>query len=1225
MKKIYDKVLFVSKINLRFLTISVLLFLTVGSQAFAQIDKKVTINVQNVTVRAVLDKLTKDTQIHFMYEEETISSTLKVSLAYENTALSIVLDDLCKQAALRYETRRNIILLYPKAATQVNQRDTPIEITGVVFDENGLELTGANVLEVGTTNGVITDLDGKYMIKVTPGSFLSFSFMGMVEQVVSVKKDSKIINIHMEPTSVDLSDVIVTGYAQTTMRKMTGSVGVINASEIKNKPQPNIDAVLQGQVAGVNVSAVTGQPGKSQKIRIRGTSTISGDADPLWVIDGVPMQNADAFKDASNQIKVNNFDDVFTTGIAGINPNDIENIYILKDASATAIYGSRGANGVIVLTTKKGSKGSKVRVSYSGNMSVTMSPEKDAKLMNSAEKIEFEEGLWNEFSKNKYEASGFYPVVGIVGMVRSGNGDSFYNLDKQNPFKGMSIAEQDAYLESLKGVETDWYDELFRNGISTGHHVSISGGSEIFSFFSSLGYNKESGLLKGNDYDRYNFRLNLDVTPSSKLKVSLGVDLAYNYSKSPALSSINPFNYAYFANPYETPYNEDGSYRADETYYALEEYNNFSKKSITPSTPKVGFNIMREMNETSSKNKRTSTSLRGGLDYKLTDKIKLEGLLSYTYSSNRIDEIYGAETLAALRNRMSAHDKMTIEYASILQSVTNNDSYLARAQASYNDTFGEIHSLSVYGGAELRGSENKSLVSKRFGYDPITGNNSIPLPTPSEDNTVGMGTVERYINDLNQSAGQSITESRFASFYAAIDYYLKNRYIFNVSYRADGFSNFGSDEQFNPTWSTGFSWHAGDEKFLDFLKPTLDWMTFRTSFGYTGNVVSTSVVSPQIVLSYFDEYRHFGGQSYRTGRVSGAPNPHLRWEKTKDMKASLDVGLFDGRLSGLFEAYYRKSTDLVESVRVLSSTGFTNQKYNALSLENKGIELTIKAVPVKTKDFNLDMSVNFALNRNKVTDFKSTNKDMGTNELWEGYPVGAIFSGKYDGIDPFTGLYSFKLRPDAKITSSSDLGKSENYRYYLGTNEAPYVGGLSLSASYKSFRLSVYGAYSLGAKKFENITPPVSYTSTPEGGTALSSIQTSMNDVYRYFVNARRDAFDRWTVDNPNGKYPRVYNAYEDLYDIDGNIIDNDYYPTGFEIIQSVFLEKLSYLRIKNIILGYSLPKKFVTNLGVSSVAASLSLNNFFTFTNYSGMDPEVPGATYPISRSVTFTLNIDF
>ncbi len=1079
-------------------------------------------------------------------------------------------------------------------------------VKGIVTDESGEPLVGVSIRykEVPQV-GVTTDMDGKFSIKETEGGkTLVFSYVGMKNIEHLIKGITNFIKIIMEPEASELDQVVITGYTQTTFKKMTGSVGVITADQLKDQPQPTIDALMQGKIAGVAVSAISGQPGSTQKIRIRGTNTLTGDGEPLWVIDGVPMQANTSDMPSSSEIKSGQFDDLFMNGVAGINPSDIESITILKDASAAAIYGSRAAGGVIVVTTKKGKAG-KVKINYSGNVSVTMAPQRSYSLMNAREKLAYEQGLWDEFSAPGFEAGKTdYPVVGLIGIIRSGKGR----------FTGWTKDQQDAYIDELGNTNTNWYNELFHNSVSTTHNLSINGGGDKYTYYTSLSYTRNGGLLKNNDYDRYNLTTNLSMNPNEKVKIDLGVNMSYQYSKAPALSSLDPFTYAYFANPYESPYNEDGSYRADETYYALGEFNNNKIKNKV--IPDSGFNVLREMNETSSRTKNVQTMVRAGIDYTIIKSLRFVGLASYTYSTNRVKEIYGKNTKAALDNRLSVDFRSDKEYASILQRNTDNDSYMVRGHFTYDESFGD-HSISLIAGAELRGSKSNGLYSKRYGYDDITGNTITPIP--DDPSGVGYERLKAYLAAIDASNGETWSEQRFASFYASADYYYKNKYVVNASFRTDGSSNFGSDKQFNPNWAAGAAWNVSEEDFMSSLKPVLNRLTLRVATGFTGNINRT--ISPQMIISYYDDYRNVSNNIYHIGKVVSPPNPNLRWEKTQDVKVALDFGLFNERLTGIVEGYYRKSKDIVTPVQVLSTTGFATQSYNSSEIANKGIEATLNGIPIKTRDFSLSLSANFAYNQNKVVKYKPIQKTMALGYLWEGYPINAIYSGKYSGIDPETGLYTYQLRPDAEIHTATDLNKADNYRYYLGTGEAPITGGFNIAAEYKGIRLSINGTFATGAKTFEFIQSPASYNSVNDNGqfTYNESTQVFQNDLFAQHLNVPKAAADRWTANNTDGTYPRVWNPFGEYYGF------SYYNPMDKQITRGAYLADLSYVRIRNIILGYTLPNKLISKSSLSNVDFSLSLNNFFTFTGYSGMDPETPGATYPVSRSVMFSVNVGF
>ena len=1082
-----------------------------------------------------------------------------------------------------------------------------IVISGTVVDTEGQPVIGAGVFCKGQESiGVTTDVDGSFSLKVPKGTVaLKISSLGMEDAEYMIPRNAPVggVRIILKYEENILEQVVVTGYSQTTVKRITGSVGIISSDKFEAKPISSVSALMQGELAGVQVSAISGQPGTQSRIRIRGTNNLSGSSDPLWVVDGVPLQDESPDL-SSEELATGGFDNIFVNGIGNINPNDIESITVLKDAAASAIYGSRAANGVIVVTTKRGQAG-RMKVNYSNNFTWSFRPQRDLSLMNSAEKLAWEQELWDEFSAAKYEKSltdnsVIFPVIGVVGQIRAGVGE----------FASMAgnTAAQNDYIESLKGIDTDWYDVLFRNAFSHNHHLSLSGGSDRYTYYVSMGYNDDNGMLINNRYQRYNLTANVTMTPADFIKIDIGLDTARQSSLSPD-SSVDAFTYAYFANPYEAVYNADGSYAADRTYFSLGYYNGRGQEEVMPEN---GFSILRELNSNYTDTVNWSNSLRGSLDIRIVRPLKFIGLASYTFSSNTTDKIVDKNTYTAFRDRLGNDDhSQTNLYGSISQNRTGRDSYVLRGHFAYSDTFRERHTLSVIAGAEIRGANSNTIFTKRYNYDPVTGTTSLPPIS---------GPTDEWLSEVERLNGEYFTKTRYASFYASADYYLGNSLVFNASFRTDGSSNFGSNRQFNPTWSAGAAWHMAEEKWLK-DNNTLSHLTLRFAYGYTGDVNTST--THQLVMQYIQQsYRHYGDESYMLGTIPSAPNPDLGWERTQDMKMAVDFGLWDDRLSMNTEAYYRYSTDVVTSSQVMSTSGFTSVNFNSADIMNSGIETTINGTVIRTKDWKLSASVNFAYNYNKVTDYRpATYLGVTAKDRYvEGYPIGAILSGKYDGIDPESGLYMFELRPDAEIRTAADLNKADNYRYYLGTTIAPFSGGFNITASWKLLRLSVSGVYSLGSKAYDTIESPASYADARHNGVSTETVQSQYSDLYSNHLNVGKDRTDRWTSDRTTGvKYPRIYDYYGTRYNFES------WNPMDWNIINAIYLKDISYLRIKSIILTCSLPDRWVAKAKMTDVSFNLSLNNFITITKYDGMDPEVPGATYPTTRSVSFGVKLGF
>lgn len=1070
-----------------------------------------------------------------------------------------------------------------------------LKMTGSVAADNGEALIGVSIKIKGTDRGTTTDFEGHFALECKKGDVLEFSYIGFKPTTIKVDR-RRHVSVMMTEDVQKLNQVVITGYSQKDIRSVTGSVGILTEDQLKDQPKANVDMLMQGKLAGVNVHAVSGRPGESAKIRIRGTSSITGNNEPLWVIDGVPLQK-DMPAMGSSYVRSGDFSTLYANGVAGISPQNIESITVLKDASAAAIYGSQAQAGVIVITTKKGKPGN-TRVNYSGSVTMQTSPSRDHNLMNSAEKIAYEQSIWDEFSAKGYAEGTYYPRVGIVGQVRSCYGQ----------YAGMSVAEQDTYLQGLTETTTDWYQQLFRNTVSTSHDISVSGGSEKLTYYVNAGINTNKGIVKKSASDSYNFASRITANPHKSLTMNFAVD--YSYLKSQAASaSFDIFKYAYFANPYEKAYNEDGTYAADHTYFALERANG----NVSSVLPPNGVNVMREIDGTEMISTSSSTSIRGDITWRLGEHFRLFGLASYTYSTDLSDNEVGKNTYAAWLDRPFEGTNFLSQriYGNMTQAANTNRALLGRLQLNYNQTFKDIHTVNAVVGSEVRNNYAKSIFRKVYGYDPVTGNHSMPYLI-SKDGTFTDEELQSYASILSSLSGQSRTENAFASFYGALDYMLLGRYVVNMTARSDGSNNFGSKQQFNITWSSGLAWHIDQEQWMRSISNIISRASLRLSCGLTGGVNKS--VYPVLIMNYLSTYRNSDTDSYRMGNINNPPNPNLRWEHTQDWNASLDLGFINNRLGLNVALYRREGYDLVTPVRVVSTTGFTTQSYNTSEQLNQGVEVSINATPVSTKNWRWSLSGNIAYNQNRLTKYESPTGSI-YGDIYVGYPLGKIFSGKPTGISAEKGLYTFEQRSDA---DAGDPYNFANYLFYIGTSNYPWTGGLSTNVSWKSFSVSVNTSFSLNAKIKDYITPQTNYSAV--GRSVVNRIYNSKYDIYVAHLNVNKDAAYRWTETNPvTDGYPRLIDAYGT------NLGMNNQQVSSSTIQESIYYTDCSYWKIGSITLSYSLDSKICKKFGASSLGVNFTANNLWFVTNYTGMNPETPGATYPMSRSFTFGINVGF
>ena len=1105
-------------------------------------------------------------------------------------------------------------ILWQDSRVHLPQPTSKHTFVGKVVDSEGYPLEGAIIRVTGTKLGTASRSDGTFVLTLSsPGRVhISVSYVGMQEKQLDLMERDAPQVIVLQPGDRLLDEVIKTGYYTTKYEKVAGSYALVPPQALLDNPALSIDHRLQGVIPGMVVTLPSGQPGASAKIRIRGTGTIYGDAEPLWVVDGVPVQEMLPGIPDGKRLKSEDLLEVFKNGLSEINPDDIESITVLKDAAANAIYGSRSAGGVIVITTKRGSKG-RTRVNFSSRIGWKMRPQRSPQLMNSREKIAWERELWDEFAAPNVGVEGAnIPVVGIVGMVytdKIGKGGKVFTEEGFDP---MTAAEKESYLRSLEGETTDWFGEIFRNGVTHDSNLSVSGGTDRLTYFTSLRYTSEEGLIKSTSMNRYlyNLRMQIDLL-NKRLRLLPTISLSHQQSGSFS-TAVSPVAYAYFANPYEHPFNPDGSYRPDHTYQNLSEINNGRGEGVI--NP-LGINILRDMDEAKGVNKKISGKVSNELLYSLAPDMELDLLGSYTFGSNYVEDVVGKNTSRAYASRMG-HDAGSEKwdpYGNISQTTNLSESYLLRASLRYARNF-RVHDLRLLAGSEVRGNKNLRTFSRRWGYDPETHLQETPRPDPERIQN------PFYYADMWDSAnGQVTTENKYASFYLSGDYVYDRRYILNSSFRMDGSNNFGSKEQFNPTWSLGVAVHFLNEPYLRSLRSYLSHLTLRASSGLTGNVVQG--VDKELVVQYNDMWK-----GHRIGDIKVAPNPNLRWEKTWDRQMALSLGDKLDYVTLLLEAYDRMSYDVIATGNIVSTTGFATQKYNASTIRNMGLEATLSARLLRGKDYGLRAGANIAWNDNRIVKFVSSTAGGISDDRFKGYPLGSIFLSIPEGIDPSAGLYTFRVSPQAVIGSERDKKMAYNYRFWRGTQYAPLTGGINLTADYKGLHLYVNGHYSLGATILNKQDSPASFDLIKYASRANEVPQTHLSDLYRNHLNVPKNATDRWTPERPNGaKYPRIVDAFGPEIDYPKNPKEIPWKFSDIRITNGIYVRKVNYLRINTVVLSYDVPLFASLSKHMRSLQVGCTAANLLTFTDYDGFDPESPSSLYPVTRSVSLTLRMAF
>lgn len=1027
--------------------------------------------------------------------------------------------------------------------------------------------------------GTVSDIDGNFTMTVASGiKGFYVSFVGYATQYVKVTDKKSKYDVVLRANAKDLGEVVVTGYQNIERRKLTASVSTVGISEEKVGTIKNIDQALAGQVAGLSTVASSGAPGAPVKIRIRGTASMNGSQEPLWVLDGIPLEGTDI--PAMEELK--DIDNIYQTSIAGINPADIENITVLKDAAATAIYGARAANGVIVITTKKGKIG-KPQISVSAKLTVNPRLSIDRlNLLNSDEKV----GLELDLLKSDYT---YRESKGAVAQILT-------NLGETAAYKtgGWAALSPDAQnqINNLRSINTDWNETLFRTVLNQEYYISLSGGTDKVNYYTSVGWYDEQGNVREVDNNRFNITLKTDYRINKYLK--LGASVYANQRKQNTYltdynSFTNPIYYSRIANPYQLIYDESGNYIYDK---------NVEGRADTD----LDFNIMEERENTS--NERTDRSLMAIFDaaLRINDYLKFSTQAGLQYDGYTLDR-YASENSYAMR-----YEKYDKRYGGTtflpdggMHKVNEGHSFqwTWKALAEYKQTYRKYHDFEFMLGTELRHIKSNTQYTLAYGYDPRTLTIQ-PVIFPTQN-----------LAESNPLSSESFTENAYASFFATTSYTFKDRYTFGGSIRFDGSDVFGvaKEYRFLPLYSVSALWRLKEEYWLKGVEP-IDDLSIRISYGLQGNIDKNT--SPYLIGKY-DKIQILPGYIEDVIESETAPNPDLRWEKTQNVNAGFDIAVLDRAIGLTFDYYYRKSTDLIGMRMLPLETGFSSTTINWASMENKGFEIGLATRNIYTPNFSWTTNINIGYNQNTV--LQETVAENSTYPSREGYPVGAIFAYKTAGLDEY-GYPQFETK-DGKVVSAQEFFKLDkngasqlsaaeqrDLYTYMGSSDPLISGGFINNFEYKNWSLNVNFTFNFGAKV--RVQPTYSPLYFDRG------------------LNTNRDILNRWTPENTNTLFPTLMTS-DGIHNSEILFYEN----YGSYSMLDTWVKKCNYMRCQSIRLGYKFEGDWLSKIGVRSASVSLEGRNLFViagdYTNY--LDPETMGNPYatPIPKSVIFSLNVNF
>ena len=996
-------------------------------------------------------------------------------------------------------------------------------ISGKVADAGtGEAIIGATIYDARSHVGVVSDAEGNFRIEVASfPSELKISYVGYEQQTIRVKGgDDDHLVVSLKEEGQKLDEIVVVGYGTQKRTQLTGSVTKVKADIFETSQSATLDGALSGQVAGFNVTASSGQPGADSHIRIRGGNSINASNEPLYVIDGFIY-----FKDASAS----------STGLGGIegglnplatiNPNDIESVEVLKDVSATAIYGSRGANGVILITTKKGQRGNRqAHISYTYNIGVS-NISKKLDLLSASE--------WAQFQKDYWGNKGGYTNDQIAGL----------------------------------GKGTDWQDAVLRTAVQQSHELSITGGSDKSRYAFSGNYTNQDGILLNSGFQRYNFHTNVEWELQKDLK--FGVNATYGRSKQQGLTTTeeqvfnsspysagitNSFVYALLMPPVISVYNQDGSYNFTNPYeYAYFAIGDHAANPVYDLTESVAENI----NNYLLSNVWASYTI-GNLTLKATVGLNSEKLTQNYFSGAYTSLGLATQGIGGTGNRQT--DVWQQEYTATYSRNLNEQHFIDALVGYTRQT-----STSTYSNIRTNHYTNETLKQYNLGdgsgtYTPQTG----------------------------------ISESTLNSLIARVNYTLLDRYNATATFRADNSSRFSKDHRWGYFPSLGLSWNVDQESFLRDVQ-NIDYLKVRLSGGLVGNQEI-----PDYAFSTSYATGSYGGSS--SYAKQNTANDNLKWETTASYNLGFDLGLLKNRVNIVFDAYYKKTSDLLLEVPMGFASGVTSQLQNVGNVVNKGVELSVNATLLQRKNLNWNVSANAAYNKNEITDMGTTNDVIQGSDkqqiLRKGESLGSFYGLQFVGIvqqgedvSKLPTVNGQTPQPgDLRYADVNDDNKIDgNDRVILGSTQPDLVYGFSTQLRWHDFDLSASFAGSYGNKLYNTLQRRLELT----------------GDSYNVLTTVK----DSWTPTNASNTLPLASNAR----------------PFGY--IDSRYVQSASYLKLRNLTVGYDLKIKELKKVRIEGIRFYATASNLFTITPYKGYDPEVSSGTdsgaYPSSRTFTFGVNV--
>jgi TonB-linked SusC/RagA family outer membrane protein len=1180
---------------------------------------KVTIQVKRAAFSEVFNEIRRQTGFVVFYSNDIFNDKEKVSVNFVEAGLDEVMKNLLRGRSLGYKIAENFIIIIKsldkkkdgKALTENAAPHASIDtipaykLKGkVTGKEEDAPLGQVSVENLGDHKGVFTNGKGEFLINAQSGDSIRFSYVGKAPRVVLYKGQSFLsVELINEEERV-LSEVIVTGFQNIDKNKFAGSATRLKADEIKLQGVADVSRMLEGRAAGVSIQNVSGTFGTAPKIRVRGATSINGDNKPLWVVDGVVLE--DIVNISNDQLSSGDPTTLLGSAVAGLNANDIESFDILKDASATALYGARAMNGVVVITTKRGKAG-RFSVNYTGNYSTQFKPVyNDFNIMNSAEQMSVLAELERKgiLSPNILDGANYGVYGKMYDLMNGANG----NFSLEN-----TPEARKAFLTRYAMANTDWFDVLFRNNFVQEHSLSISTGTEKSQTYFSTSYYGDNGWTIADKVNRYTLNYRNNYKFNERLSAGFATVGSVRQQKAPGALArnsnpvegkfdrdfdINPFSYALNTSRTITPYDEAGNPE------------NF-RMNFAP------FNIISELKNNYLDLNMIDLRLQGDVSYKIYKDLKFEfvGAFRYVKSSREhqitehanMAEAYRAAGNSTVRRNNKflyrdpddpeAQPVVVLPYGGFYNRTEDMLlNYDFRNSLTWSKVIKEKHTVNILGGQQVKYADRQRFANTGYGYQYDNGGTAF----------VDYRILKQTIENNFPYYGMSRDYDRFVAFYASGNYTYDLKYNLTGTIRYDGSNRLGQSKKARwlPTWSVGGSWNVEQEAFMHDLSWT-DYLTLRASYGLTASMGPAT--NSSIVLKNINTRRPFLSEVESVINLANLENSDLTWEKLYTTNLGLDAGFFKRRLTMSLDVYQRRSFDLISLIKTSGIGGETPKAANYADMDSKGVELLIGGEVVKSKDWGWKVNATFGYNTTEITNAKNNplifDLVIAEGGNRQGYPVRSLFSLDYKGLDHKTGKPTFT---DQTGKTSSDVYLQDDnisHLQFMGPVDPTITGGFSNTFRYKDLSLNVFVTYQAG--------------NTIRLYPAFSTSYSDMNAMPKEFT-------DRWITpgDEQYTYVPSILDAFTRAQ-LGGAFPYNNYNYSNQRVAKG------DLVRLKSVSLTWQVQSQLIKKTGVNNLVISAAAVNpwlIYSDDKLKGQDPEFfnsGGVAQPIQKQVTLSVKV--